>query len=193
MTKQKTKVTMETIQELCEQNNWTCMENKYINANTSMEWQCNVCAFEWKSNYNNTRKRKGCSRCINGKSQYTHNEVVIEAKKKGCKPTEEYKRSNISIGWECLSCEYNWKTSFSNIKRTKGIRCPKCNGNRSQYTLEEVHEIAAEKNLICLSETYTDCSSKMNWKCKKCDREWETSFRSIVQNIGCLKCTFKEK
>jgi hypothetical protein len=32
----------------------------------------------------------------------------------------------------------------------------------------------------------------MKFKCMKCYREWNTSFRSIVQNIGCIKCSFKE-
>ena len=53
------KLTMETILKLCEEKNWSTLEEKYINANYPMRWQCNECAFEWKANYNNTRKRKG--------------------------------------------------------------------------------------------------------------------------------------
>uniref|UniRef100_A0A6C0JNW3 Zinc-ribbon domain-containing protein n=1 Tax=viral metagenome TaxID=1070528 RepID=A0A6C0JNW3_9ZZZZ len=88
MPRSKTKITIETIQELCEKHNWTSLEETYINANTSMEWQCNVCAFTWKSNYNNTRKSKGYSRCRKGSYKYTHEDVVIESKKNGCNPDE---------------------------------------------------------------------------------------------------------
>ena len=97
MRKQKTKVTMETVKELCRKNNWTSIEEKYVNANTPMIWQCNVCEFKWKSNYNNTRKSKGCSRCIKGRSRYTHDEIISITNKKGCKPIEQYKRSDIPI------------------------------------------------------------------------------------------------
>lgn len=33
----------------------------------------------------------------------------------------------------------------------------------------------------------------MNWQCNKCDRVWNTSFRSILQNAGCIDCSFEEK
>ena len=193
MPRSKTKITIETIQELCEKHNWTSLEETYINANTSMEWQCNVCAFTWKSNYNNTRKSKGCSRCLKGSHKYSHDYVVIETKKKGCQPLETYKRSDIPMRWGCLTCDYTWKTSFSNIHRKDGKKCPKCNGNRSSYSFEEVKQIAMEKKIECLSSSYEHCNIPMEWKCLKCNREWVTIFRSINQNIGCLKCNHKEK
>jgi len=102
----KTNISMKTVKELCDKNNWTSLETVYKNANTTMKWKCNVCTFEWKSNYNNTRKSKGCSRCRKGSYKYTHQDVVLLAHKKGCKPIENYKRSNISMNWECLKCSY---------------------------------------------------------------------------------------
>jgi hypothetical protein len=37
MPRKKTKVTMETILELCKQKNWISLDEKYINANTTMK------------------------------------------------------------------------------------------------------------------------------------------------------------
>lgn len=193
MPRKKTKITMDTVRDLCEEKNWSTLETEYINANHSMRWQCNVCAFEWSSNYNNTRKKKGCSRCIKGSYKYTIEEVQRVAGKKGFILLEtEYNRSDVPMRWKCSTCSYEWSTSFANINREKRRRCPLCNNGRSQYTFEEVKEIAASKKLECLEREYKHGNIQMTWRCLKCDRKWAAPFRSIVQNIGCIKCTFKE-
>ena len=195
MIKQKRqKITMDIVMKYCEENNLKCLEEKYVNSNTSMRWECLQCNHIRKTNFYELRKKgRKCEVCYGKKLGFKHEEVVEHAKKKGCKPTEPYVRSDISMGWECLECNYQWKTSFSNITRENSKRCPKCNGNRKTYTIEEVKEIVKNKNMACLNDTYEDCNKQMDFKCLKCDREWKTTFRSVVQNIGCLKCNHKEK
>lgn len=117
MPRQKTKVTFQTILDLCQERDWTTLEIEYINANTTMSWKCNTCGFIWKCNYNNTRKREKCSRCQKGSSKYTHEEVQKIALDKGFELIEPYTRSDIPLSWKCLICKYEWKTNFANINR----------------------------------------------------------------------------
>jgi DNA-directed RNA polymerase subunit RPC12/RpoP len=191
MKRVKSKITYETIIELCKIKNWTCLDNEYVNANKTMNWECNECNFVWSSNYNNTRKRN-CSRCTKGSSKYSLDEVKKIADNKGFILLDnEYKRSDVQMNWKCKDCDYEWKTSFSNINREKTKNCPKCNNHISKYTFEEVKNIVAQKNLECLSNHYQTSNHTMEWKCLKCNRIWNTSFRSILQSVGgCIKCTF---
>jgi len=181
--------------EFCETKNWTCMTEKIGRLDkTSIKWKCNVCNFTWSSRYQNARLRKGCPRCIKGTIKYSLEEAIKIGEKKGFRLLEEeYKRSDIPMKWQCIDCDYIWSTSLANVNRDSREKgCPSCNGI-PDYTIEMVQQIATEKDITCLDSLYKDCNTPMNWKCNKCNREWETTFRSLKQNTGCIKCTFKEK
>ncbi len=183
------------IVNFCETKNWTCMTN-YIGRldKTSIQWQCNVCKFSWSSKYSNAQLRKGCPRCTKGIYKYSLEEAIKVGEKRGFRLLEtEYKRSDIPMKWQCIDCDYTWFTSLANVNREyRGKGCPNCNGI-PDYTIETVIKIAEERNITCLDDSYRDCNTPMNWRCNKCQREWKTTFRSLKQNIGCIKCTFKEK
>lgn len=190
------KLTIDIVIELCNKNNWTCLDKEYINNRTKMSFKCNKCNFIWQSVYNNVRNSKGCFRCIKGyQYKYTFEEVKNIVDKKGFICLEnEYINNIISMNWQCKSCDYKWKTSFGNINREKVKNCPKCNGHISKYTLDEVKKISKEKNLECLNIEYKNSNEHMDWKCLKCNRIWKTSFGSILESIGgCVKCSFKER
>jgi hypothetical protein len=79
------------------------------------------------------------------------------------------------------------------MTRNEDKHCPACNGHRSKYTILEVDEICRTKNIECLESTYQHGNVPMDFRCLQCSRKWKTTFRSVVQNIGCLKCTWDEK
>jgi len=185
--------TMEDIYKLCKEKNWTCLDTKYINNATNMWYQCNVCSFKFSLRYANSKGRKGCPRCTKGVYKYTLEEASQVGEKRGFKLLEtEYKRSDIPMQWQCVECDYTWYTSLANVNRDyRGKGCPNCNGI-PEYTLEMVRKIANDKGITCLDDTFDHGNVPMNWKCNKCQREWITTFRSLKQNIGCIKCTFQE-
>lgn len=193
MKRRKTKVTMKLVKDLAHERGIETLENKYTNANTRMSWKCSTCLHEWRTTYNNFRRAAGCPRC-NGTAKYTLEEIQELVKKRGFELLDtKYVKSTIPMTWKCFTCSYQWQTALGNITRSADKGCPACKKHRSIYKIEEVHEICKRKNLTCLENKYTHGNIKMKFKCNKCEREWETTFRSIVQNIGCLKCTFNEK
>ncbi len=184
------KISREMVQKLCDEKNWTLLDT-FVNNETSMRWKCNSCEYEWKTSYNNATNKMGC--CNGGKRHYDDTSVQAVANKKGFKLISPYTHSvDNNLWWECLTCEYQWRSDFGNINREERQGCPRCNNSISRYRFDEVKEIAFSKNLTCLSAEYIDSNTTMEWKCDKCDREWKTTFRSIVQNIGCIRCTFDE-
>ncbi len=184
----KTKITLEKVREVAEDRNITCLETKYRNMSVGMMWQCNICLYEWRTHFNNFRRANGCPKC-NGMVKYTPDELQDFASKWGVEcMTDEYINSALPVPWKCKICNFSWKTSLSNFKKKKE-GCPRCCKNKAKYNIKEVKEIAESRDIICLSEKYVDCRKPMLWKCKKCNREWETTFRSLKQNIGCLPCS----
>lgn len=59
--------------------------------------------------------------------------------------------------------------------------------------LEEL-KIAADKlDIESLSDVYINARSKINFRCNKCGREWESTSNDIKNGYGCLKCSGKMK
>ena len=188
----KNKITYQTILDFCETKGFETLEDEYINAHNRMRWRCLTCSYIFNTSYSNARVLKGCSKCCGGRIIHTQESVEAIVNFKGLSLTEPYTRNDYIHTWRCITCDYMFKTSFANINREKRSGCPECNG-RPSYTIERVREICLEKQLTCLEESYIDCNIHMRFKCNQCLREWSTSFRSICQNIGCIKCSFRDK
>ena len=65
-------------------------------------------------------------------------------------------------------------------------------------TIEEMHEMAAERGGKCLSEKYVNSRNKLTWQCKK-GHVWEAQLSSVKHNgrwcpycAGTMKLTIKE-
>lgn len=188
--KKKTKYSIEYIEELCKDTNVQCLSTEYKNTDTLMEWNCIKCGYAWEEYMKNMRNPK-CDKCE--KQKKMNIETVREnALAIGFKLIDEkYTISTKTYKWQCIDCGNICITAYNNLIRKKG--CGKCIYNQERYTLERVKEISETKCVECLSTEYIHCNSPMKWKCKKCNREWITTWRSLKQNIGCIKCTFKEK
>ena len=189
-------ITINTVKNFCSDRNFTCVEDVYISSRTKMKIKCNICNYNWENNWSLLKKQQGCTRCTKTK-KYTISEIQSIVKNKQCKTIEtEYINNNTMMKWECLveTCRHVWKRKFVTITRPNNIGCPKCYYNDiSLHKFEDVKKIAESKNLLCLTPIYKNAATIMKWKCKKCEREWETSFESISKSIGgCVKCTFKE-
>lgn len=145
--------------------------------------------------YTSLKHRKGCPQCSQRgrKPKYTHEDVRRISESRGFEPIDQYVRSDVSQRFQCLTCKYVWKTGWGNLTRSESKGCPACNGHRSQYTMDEVHETCRQKHIQCLDTAYSHGNVPMSFRCCKCDRHWTTTFRSIVQNIGCIDCTFDAK
>ena len=69
-----------------------------------------------------------------------------------------------------------WNTRYNDIKN-KGRWCPECSGLK-KHTIEDCRELAQNKNGKCLSESYVNFQTRMNWECDK-NHQWQTTFNCI--------------
>ena len=190
--KDQYKINIQVIQKFCEDRNWTCLENKYIDSDYSMKWKCNICKHIWKSSYMNARSKKYCSNCNKKRIiKYTPDEIkkICKEKEIECLNVSLYKNKDTKLKWKCLSCNNLWETSFSSVRRHLG--CPKCVFNkRKKLNLNIVNETIKDKTFICLSDNYKNTKEKMLWKCNVCSNSWEATFTHIKSsNSGCPNCS----
>ena len=58
-----------------------------------------------------------------------------------------------------------------------------------RLTLDEIQTKIASRPLICLSQIYVNCHTKLKWQCLKCRWIWEaTTDKVLNQKTGCPKC-----
>ena len=63
--------------------------------------------------------------------------------------------------------------------------------NRSIYTIEDCHRVAAERGGECLSSSYQGYPFKMKWMCRRNHKFLAFGFR-ILKGFWCQKCRIKE-
>jgi hypothetical protein len=96
--------------------------------------------------------------------------IEREARLKICKNgrgrclSKEYINCRSKLTWQCKQ-GHQWVAVPSSIKR--GIWCRTCATNAQRATLEEMQEIAEQREGKCVSKEYINNYSKLTWQCKQ--------------------------
>ncbi len=119
---------------------------------------------------------------------YTIEDCIKAAQGKGGEClSDEYINMKTKMLWKC-SRGHEWSTTFTSIKHGE-TWCKECyHISRKKYTIEDCINLAKEKGGKCLSETFTNVSTSMEWECKNGHR-WMTRFDNIINaNHWCYRC-----
>lgn len=179
--------TLRDVQEIAEKKGGICLSDKYVNNKTIMTWKCLKCDVVWNASFKAVHNHGGwCYKCTgNRRHKYTIDEINDIVKHKGECLSREYKHNKSSLSWRC-ACGYEWNASFKAVYISNQW-CPRCAGN-AKLTIEEMQEIAKERQGLCLSTEYVNINTKLLWKCLKCDHEWKAIPSSIRTGRWCPKC-----
>lgn len=97
-----------------------------------------------------------------------------------------YKNCYTPLKWKCKN-KHTWETTYSVIQ--SGSWCPYC-VNVKKKTITDCQEFAKSKDGYCLSTTYKNCETPLEWQCKR-NHIWSCSFSNIRKNKWCKKCNNK--
>jgi hypothetical protein len=123
-------------------------------------------------------------------SKLTIEDIQNAAKQKNGKClSEEYINCKTKLKWKCKK-GHIWDARPYSV--LAGHWCPFCAGI-APLTLEQMKDLAKNKNGKCLSEEYVDSITKLKWKCNKDGFVWEATPNSIKQGSWCAKCSRKVK
>lgn len=123
----------------------------------------------------------------------THEEYVVELaiKNPNIQVVEKYKGANTSILHRCLTDDYIWLATPSNILRGHG--CPMCAGNVKKTTEQYKTEVSKIHSNIEIVEEYVSANIPIAHRCKIDGYEWQATPTSVLGGNGCAICAGNKK
>ena len=101
----------------------------------------------------------------------------------------EYVNNKTPVRIKCSACGYEWSPWPNNMLR--GERCPSCTNIKRRSKEEFVSELAITNPGIVLIGSFSNVSTKAQFKCEKCGHEWMTLPSTLLRGHGCPICSRK--
>ncbi|MGC5809813.1 hypothetical protein, partial [Ralstonia pseudosolanacearum] len=97
-----------------------------------------------------------------------------------------YAGSRARYRFRCVQ-GHEWETYAVTI--TQGAWCPTCARDRSRRGIEAMREMAAARGGRCISESYVNIATKLEWECTRGHR-WHSTPRNIRIGHWCAQCCY---
>jgi hypothetical protein len=181
----KTKI--EFLQNIAKNKKGKLLSKKYINTRLKLKWQCKE-GHIWKANFNGiVYKNTWCPVCA-GQIKKIEDMYKIAKEKKGDCLSNKYMNTLSPLKWKC-SEGHIWNAKPRDI--IAGHWCHICGIKKSsdskRGSIEEMREIAKERNGKCLSKEYISAVSKLKWQCSE-GHKWSSIPSGVREGKWCPKC-----
>lgn len=124
------------------------------------------------------------SYCHRRRTRKTLSEIQQMAAERGGRClSKSYKNSLQKLHWEC-SEGHQWWAVQGDIQQ--GHWCPECHGNVKK-SIDDMHQLAAERGGRCLSRKYNGRHSKLTWQCSE-GHTWPATPGKIFGGQWCPIC-----
>ena len=169
-----------------------CLSTTYRSIDEKFTWKCKRNHIFRARATNVIYRNQWCPKCGLIKRAKSQSNTIDDchklAKSKGGKCLSKvYKNVGQKIKWQCFE-GHKWSAPYrsvnGSVNRT-GTWCPKCNGpNKRNITY--AREIAKSLGWKCLSSSYSNYISKLEWKCAN-GHTFEQSLAKVVGRKSCPK------
>jgi len=175
---------LEEIHALAMSHGGKCLTTTYKEAHIPLKWEC-AKGHQWESCLTSVKNQKTwCSKCWYEGTRLGLEEMQELAKSyKGKCLSSEYKDNDEKLLWECERGHQWW--SAPRMVKSCHVWCQTC---PKENLLNELKEIAQSRNGILLEDTWISNSTKMKFKCLKCENIWQTSQNCIKNGSWCPQC-----
>lgn len=171
------------MQEIAQGRGGACLSPTYVNNSTKLLWRCAE-NHEWKATPAHIAMGGWCPRCHGRNNPRTLTQMKALAVLRGGECLSKvYRRNEVKLKWRCAE-GHVWSAAPSGI--IGGTWCPVC-GQSKPKTLHDMRRIAAERGGKCLSRSYRNSRTKLQWQCKRSHRWWAQP-GSVVAGAWCRKC-----
>jgi hypothetical protein len=163
------------------------LSTRYFGRDSKLRFRCRL-GHEWSSKPQNIRRGCWCPTCRIPK-RITISEVRKLARNQGGRAlTKSVSNADSKLELECAK-KHRFKTSAAALK--KGRWCPNCAGV-AKLTIEEMRQVAKNRNGLCRSKKYFNNRHKLVWECKEKHR-WKATPDAVLSGSWCPKCSLAEK
>ena len=189
--------TKEFVDRLSEINPNIIVLGDYKSSSERIECKCKICGHVWNPIANTLIQKRSCPKCQNqanaNRLRFTHEQFLekIHTKNPNIKPLEKYIDSKTKIKFQCLKCNYHWKTIPSVLFNGHG--CPNCAGRPKINTESFKEKMNVINPTIQILGQYINTSTKIETLCKICGNIWSVTPHDLQSGRGCPKCAIKRK
>lgn len=188
------KRTLEQCQTYARTRGGECLASEYVNEDVRLLWRCDR-EHTWSATPASVvRQQSWCKRCADKASAtkrvgHTLDDChALAGSKGGLCLAMEYTSARTKIPWKC-SCGYVWQATYSAILR--GTWCLPCANVRKRKQnhlgIEKMHGFAAIQHGKCLSQSYDNVSSLLEWECSE-GHHFSMRASNVIAGHWCRQC-----
>lgn len=188
-TKELIEEKLNELRNIAESKGGECLSTTYINSKKKLKFQCKN-GHKWETSAYVIKNGAWCNACavkkVSDEQRDTIEDFIKIIEKKGgkCLSKTYLNATQSRIHVEC-EFGHRWFARPQGIK--KGTWCRKCYGT-AKSTLKEIQELAIERGGKCLSGSYKNDATKMEWLCSE-NHIWKATPNNIKRGKWCPTCT----
>jgi hypothetical protein len=169
-----------------------CLSQSYKNSRTKLEWCC-ADGHTWWAQPSSILAGTWCRECKDlhsGNSQrLTLQDMHAMAAKRGGKcVSTEYRNTQTKLLW-CCADGHEWAATPGHIRN--GRWCRECKrlhaGDSQRLSIQHMHKMAQTHSGQCLSLTYRNTHTALEWQCSEGHR-WSATSNKVQQGHWCRVC-----
>ena len=188
------KRTLEQCRDYARTKSGECLASEYINEDVKLLWRCDQAHVWLATSASVIGQKSWCKLCADKKSAikrrgHTLDDCVALAdSRSGWCLSTEYTSSKTKMFWKCL-CGYAWRATYSSVHR--GTWCLPCANARKRKQnhlgIEKMHELSAKQHGKCLSRSYDNVNSLLEWECSEGHR-FSMRASNVIAGHWCHQC-----
>lgn len=191
----KKRLSIDDMNMLAKRKHGKCLSVAYTNSTTKLLWECKN-GHQFYSRPGNVQTGYWCPTCAINKvidkafeERKKQIEQILAAKQGTVLFLDEKVNRKSEATWQCNK-GHTWKTRIGNI--LDGHWCPRCsnseNWSSKKASIVEIRQLAQSKGGDCLSTSYDNANTKLNFICKQ-GHTWTALWSNIKhKNSWCPKC-----
>ncbi|SAK80984.1 hypothetical protein AWB75_05050 [Caballeronia catudaia] len=170
-------------QALAAKHNGRCVSKRYTDAKSPLLWECDK-GHRWGAPLHNIH-RSWCAECsFERKRTGIEKMHEIAAGYGGKCLSDDYTNQSALLRWQC---EKGHEWLAKPMKIMIGHWCRTCAIERTRLGIEKMREIAAARAGRCLSDSYVNTITPLQWEC--CDGHiWSAKPDSVRRGTWCPNC-----
>ncbi|MCH1473284.1 MAG: hypothetical protein L7V85_05170 [Bacteroidia bacterium] len=159
-----------------------CLSSEYINSKTKLKIECHE-GHTWEALQASLKRGHWCPACAGQEKLKINDLKSIAESRGGICLSKKYVNANELMLWRCKK-GHEWQAPAGRIK--SGTWCLKCSGS-GKLSLSVFQEIASERDGKCLSTTYKNANSKLEWECSE-GHKWTARANHVKRGSWCPTC-----
>lgn len=178
------------MRQLAARNGGKCLSRLYANAHTKLRWKCNA-GHIFEATPSHVKHGCWCRQCgIQRRGMAMRlrtSEIKDIAESRNGRCLSDTYDPKAKLKWQCDQ-GHVWHATIHSVKG--GSWCPVCGHRRSgrkPLSIEQMRMLAASHGGACLSSSYANTDTKLEWRCKN-GHVWWALPSSVKKGHWCAKC-----